>query len=151
MKKKIYTLALAATLVTGANAAPLNVCNFEDYPIGTEWTMWQMDGNTISSVARVEADPKNSNNKVLHITLKDWGCHPEFALPTLSAFKHLLCPGSLVWFLMKPVSSGELVARKPEALQCLQRPEPQLRSVSLPSSSSDPKCFSATALVARNV
>ena len=76
MKKKIYTLALAATLVTGANAAPLNVCDFENYPIGTEWTMWQMEGNTISSVARVEVDPKNSNNKVLHITLKDWGCHP---------------------------------------------------------------------------
>ena len=56
-----------------------------------------------------------------------------------------------MWFLMKPVSSGELVARKPEALQCLQRPEPQLRSVSLPSSSSEPKGFSATALVARNV
>lgn len=82
MKKKFYTLVLAATLATGANAAPLNVCDFENYPIGTEWTMWQMEGNTISSVARVEADPKNSNNKVLHITLKDWGCHPEFVIPT---------------------------------------------------------------------
>ena len=82
MKKKTYTLALAALIVAGAKAAPLNVCDFESYEIGTEWTMWQMEGNSITSTARVVADPKNANNKVLHITLKDWGCHPEFTLPT---------------------------------------------------------------------
>lgn len=82
MKKKIYTLALAALMVAGTKAAPLNVCDFESYEIGTEWTMWQMEGNSITSTARVVADPKNANNKVLHITLKDWGCHPEFTLPT---------------------------------------------------------------------
>ena len=82
MKKKIYTLALAALMAAGTKAAPLNVCDFESYEIGTTWTLWQMEGNTISSVARVEADPKNKNNKVLHITLKDWGCHPEFVIPS---------------------------------------------------------------------
>ena len=82
MKKKIYTLALAALMAAGAKAAPLDVCDFESYEIGTTWTMWQMEGNSISSTARVVADPKNANNKVLHITLKDWGCHPEFTLPT---------------------------------------------------------------------
>ena len=82
MKKNIYTLALTALIAAGAKAAPLNVCDFESYEIGTEWIMWQMEGNSITSTARVVADPKNANNKVLHITLKDWGCHPEFTLPT---------------------------------------------------------------------
>ena len=82
MKKKIYTLALAALTAAGAKAAPLNVCDFESYEIGTAWTLWQTNGGSVTSKAQVVADPKNAKNKVLHITLKDWGCHPEFALPT---------------------------------------------------------------------
>lgn len=81
MKKKMYTLAVAALIAAGVKAAPLNVCDFESYAIGTEWPLWQTEGNKVSSTARVVADPKNSKNKVLHITLKDWGCHPEFTLP----------------------------------------------------------------------
>lgn len=80
--KKINALILAMTLACVLQAAPLKVCDFEDYPIGTEWTMWQLDGNPFTSVARVEADPNNATNKVLHITLNDWACHPEFVLPT---------------------------------------------------------------------
>ena len=30
----------------------------------------------------METDPTNVNNKVLHIALKEWGCHPEFKIPT---------------------------------------------------------------------
>ena len=77
-KKKLLTLTVSALMCTHTHANPLTVCDFEDYPLGTEWTMW----NTISSTAKVEADPLNANNKVLHVVLKDWGCHPEFTLST---------------------------------------------------------------------
>lgn len=82
MRKSIYTLALTALMAASMEGAPLNVCDFEEYEIGTTWTLWLTSGGTGSSTARVEADPKNAKNKVLHIKLKDWGCHPEFTLPT---------------------------------------------------------------------
>ena len=83
MKKKLSITLLLGILATGsANAVPLTVCNFEDYEIGTVWPMWHLYGGDISSVATVEQDPGNPNNKVLHIQLKDWCCHPEFTLPT---------------------------------------------------------------------
>ena len=83
MKKKLSITLLLGILATGsANAVPLTVCNFEDYEIGTVWPMWHLYGGDISSVATVEQDPCNPNNKVLHIQLKDWCCHPEFTLPT---------------------------------------------------------------------
>ena len=82
MRKTIYTLALMALTAAGVNAAPLNVCDFESYEIGTEWTLWLTNGGKATSTARVEADPKNAKNKVLHIKLKEWGCHPEFTLTT---------------------------------------------------------------------
>ena len=74
MRKTIYTLALMALTAAGVNAAPLNVCDFESYEIGTEWTLWLTNGGKATSTARVEADPKNAKNKVLHIKLKEWGC-----------------------------------------------------------------------------
>ena len=77
-KKKLLTLTVSALMCTHTHANPLTVCDFEDYPLGTEWTMW----NTISSTAKVEADPLNAKNKVLHVVLRDWGCHPEFTLST---------------------------------------------------------------------
>ena len=76
--KKLLALGLSTLMCAATYAAPLTVCDFEDYPIGTEWTMW----NTQSSTAKVEADPLNANNKVLHVVLKDWVCHPEFTLST---------------------------------------------------------------------
>lgn len=82
MKQKIYSLVAAAMLVHGATAAPLKVCDFEDYAVGTQWTLWGPYGGEFTSTATVETDPRNANNKVLHVVLKDWGCHPEFVLPT---------------------------------------------------------------------
>ncbi|MDE5571605.1 MAG: hypothetical protein K2I86_06110, partial [Prevotella sp.] len=80
MKTRLCTLfVVAMTALANVGAAPLTVCDFEDYAIGTKWTLWQSSG---ASTATVEADPRNANNKVLHIVLKDWGCHPEFTLPT---------------------------------------------------------------------
>lgn len=63
--------AIAAALTAGSlSAAPLTVCDFENYDIGTKWTLWHSGG---SSTATVETDPVNPANKVLHIVLKEWG------------------------------------------------------------------------------
>lgn len=64
------------------HAVPLTVCDFEDYPVGTTWTLWHNGTGEIASTATVETDPANASNKVLHVVLKEWGCHPEFVLPT---------------------------------------------------------------------
>lgn len=79
---RIRSLIAASLIVSGVSAAPLTVCDFEAYPVGTQWTMWQSGGGGITSTATVEADPVNPSNKVLHIVLREWGCHPEFTLPT---------------------------------------------------------------------
>lgn len=80
--KKIILLAFASLYLMCVKAAPLTVCDFESYPIGTQWAMWQVSGYGVSSTATVVADPVDASNKVLHIILKDWGCHPEFVVPT---------------------------------------------------------------------
>lgn len=80
MKVRMCTLFVSAmAALANVSAAPLTVCDFEDYAIGTTWPLWRTSG---ASTATVEADPRNSNNKVLHVVLKEWGCHPEFVLPT---------------------------------------------------------------------
>lgn len=78
MKHQILCLAATAFTSAAVSSAPLTVCDFEDYDVGTVWPLWQ----STSSTATVEIDPMNSNNKVLHIVLKDWGCHPEFVIPS---------------------------------------------------------------------
>ncbi|WP_288055679.1 endo-1,4-beta-xylanase [Xylanibacter rodentium] len=82
MRKRILGIVTAAVTATAASSTPLTVCDFENYPIGTTWTLWHNGNGEIASTATVEADPANAGNKVLHIVLKEWGCHPEFELPT---------------------------------------------------------------------
>lgn len=81
MKKRISGIAVAALMAASAHSSPLMVCDFEDYPIGTTWTLWHSGNGNVTSTATIEADPADPSNKVLHITLKEWGCHPEFQLP----------------------------------------------------------------------
>lgn len=82
MKKTVKSLLACLLVVTRTAAAPLTVCDFEDYAIGTTVPMWHIYGGTMTSTATVEADPKDAANKVLHVVLKDWCAHPEFVLPT---------------------------------------------------------------------
>lgn len=82
MRKRILGIVTAAVTAAAASSTPLTVCDFENYPIGTTWTLWHNGNGEIASTATVEADPANAGNKVLHIVLKEWGCHPEFELPT---------------------------------------------------------------------
>lgn len=80
--KKIACLLLGLASVTAGHAQPLQVCDFEQYEIGTQWTMWHVYGGAVTSTATVEADPENPSNKVLHVVLKEWCSHPTFVLPT---------------------------------------------------------------------
>lgn len=64
--------------------------DFESYAIGTEWPMYNYYGDSFTSYAKVEADPKNASNKVLHVYLSDWNTYPQFTLPESLAGTELL-------------------------------------------------------------
>ena len=61
--RRFVCLLFVAVAVASASAAPLMDCDFEDYAIGTTWTMWSRYGGG-SSTATVVADPTNAANKV---------------------------------------------------------------------------------------
>lgn len=71
-------MVLAATTVF---ATDYLVCDFEGCEIGQTFKVWNNFGDSSSTTAVVEADPKNSSNKVLHITNRSWNDHVEFELP----------------------------------------------------------------------
>ncbi len=81
MKKTIAGI-VCAVLNTGiAVGAPLTLCDFEGYEVGTKFPIWNFYNESSQSTAIVEADPANPANKVLHITLKGWNDYIEFTLP----------------------------------------------------------------------
>lgn len=82
MKQRLQCLCVALFILVSFKAAPLTVCDFESYAIGTTWTMWNVYSSSVVSTATVEADPTNPANKVLHVRLSEWNCYPEFTLPT---------------------------------------------------------------------
>jgi len=77
--------ALAAGVLiaaaAGVRAADFKVCDFEDCAIGQSFTVWNSYGEQSATTATVVADPKNANNKVLHIVNKGWNDHVQFELP----------------------------------------------------------------------
>ncbi len=75
----LFCLLFGAALT--ASAAPLKVCDFEAYELGTTWTMWNRFGSDLVSTATVVADPTNASNKVLHVVVKSWNSQPEFVVP----------------------------------------------------------------------
>ena len=81
MMRRLFQLLLCAAVSASASAAPLMVCDFENYEVGTKWPLWDRYGGGITSTATVVADPKNAGNKVLHVVLKNWNCYPEFVIP----------------------------------------------------------------------
>ncbi|MDE6654519.1 MAG: hypothetical protein K2K37_09065, partial [Muribaculaceae bacterium] len=74
-------IVFMALATAGSRAADYVVCDFEDCEIGQKFTVWNNFGDTSSTTATVEADPKNPANKVLHIVNKGWNDHVEFLLP----------------------------------------------------------------------
>lgn len=77
-------MAIAAMALSASNvrATDYLVCDFENYEIGQTWTVWNNFGDATTTTATVEADPKNSSNKVLHIVNRNWNDHVEFQLPS---------------------------------------------------------------------
>lgn len=89
MKKFILPLAIPVLFPAAASAEALNVCDFENYEIGQELTLWNRYGAETTSTAKVVADPSNPLNKVLFVDLKDWNDYVELQLPEEFAGKNL--------------------------------------------------------------
>lgn len=89
MKKITSVLVGLLASVASAMATPIVVENFEGYPVGTQWKMWDRWGNPVTSTAEVIADPTNANNKILKVTVKGWNCFPEFPVPEEYAGKKI--------------------------------------------------------------
>lgn len=78
----VVTVVVMAGLGWIPQALHAQVFDFEDCKIGQTFTMWNVDrGALSSSTARVVADPKNPNNKVLRVDVKDWGTFVSLVLP----------------------------------------------------------------------
>lgn len=78
---KLIAIPVAALTASSASAADYLVCDFEDCEIGQTFKVWNNFGDSSTTTAVVEADPKNAGNKVLHITNRGWNDHVEFELP----------------------------------------------------------------------
>lgn len=78
---KLTAISGMALYAANAWAADYLVCDFENYEIGQTWKVWNNFGDTSTTTATVEADPKNTGNKVLHIVNHGWNDHVEFELP----------------------------------------------------------------------
>ncbi len=70
-----------ALQASGAAATDYLVCDFENCEIGQTWKIWNNFGDSSTTTATVEADPKNAGNKVLHIVNRGWNDHVEFEIP----------------------------------------------------------------------
>lgn len=78
---KIFGFGVLAVASSTAGATNYLVSDFEDCEIGQTFKVWNNFGDSSTTTAVVEADPKNSDNKVLHITNHGWNDHVEFELP----------------------------------------------------------------------
>ena len=78
--RKLFLGLLSAVVSASMSAEPLTVCDFENYEVGTTWTMWNRYGGGEASTATVVADPMDPNNKVLHVAVKNWNSHAELAV-----------------------------------------------------------------------
>lgn len=80
MRRKIFGFIIALGVALSASAKGFVVENFDNIAVGTKWTVWGEYGPG-STTATVIADPKNANNHVLRVQVKNWGVFPEFILP----------------------------------------------------------------------
>lgn len=105
--KKWHAVCATLCLSLAPTASNAQVYDFEDCEIGQKFTMWNVDAGNVTdaSVAEavVAADPTNPNNKVLHVTVKQWGTLFTLTLPKELA-GHLLTDNknSLTFDLYRP-------------------------------------------------
>lgn len=80
-----HALGFSLCLALAPGNGQAQTYDFEDCEIGQKFTMWNIDTGDITdndeAVAEVVADPKNPNNKVLHVTVKRWGTFITLNLP----------------------------------------------------------------------
>lgn len=101
---------LAALLVLAAMTSTADermLFNFEDCQIGETIPMHDIFSTTTESTAKVEADPKNASNKVLHVTNKSWNTHVELTLDGISAEEMTGEYQYLVFDLYRPASDTD--------------------------------------------
>lgn len=80
--KKISTLILLFLASLSASATELLLSDFNGDATGTAYPMVNLYGGTQSTTkAVVSASPSNRNEKVLHVTTKEWNTFPKFSLP----------------------------------------------------------------------
>lgn len=103
------TLSIVLLFVSAvtAKAAPVILDDFESYEVGTELTMFNYWGGTPAGKAVVEKDPANANNKVLHITISNWGNFARFTLPEELAGSSLLANKDRVTFRFRRSASDQ--------------------------------------------
>lgn len=80
-KMRVFVFFSIMMAASAANAVEYKVCDFENCEIGQTFTVWNSFGEASSTTATVEADPKVSGNKVLHIVNKGWNDYVELVLP----------------------------------------------------------------------
>lgn len=77
--KLLGLLAVCGLQTITSNATVLE--DFESYSVGTKITLWNYWGGTPAGTGEIVADPTNSANKVLHVTISGWGNFAQFTLP----------------------------------------------------------------------
>ena len=128
-------------MTTLLNAFPLTteaqkvVYDFENCPIGQKFTMWNVDrGNVTTSTAEVVVDPTNSNNKVLHVVLKDWGTFVTLTLPPELAGHQLTDKKQFVAFdLYRPSTDAAIHTKETVEHGNEARPMPCQKSAQPPA------------------
>lgn len=78
---KIKFLFLSSILFSAITAQAVVVEDFESYEVGQTLQLWNVWGNTPSGTGKVELDPANSKNKVLHVKVNGWGTFYGAKLP----------------------------------------------------------------------
>ncbi|MDE6741602.1 MAG: hypothetical protein K2J58_04655, partial [Muribaculaceae bacterium] len=77
----LLAIPMMALSIPTASATDYLVCDFENCETGKTFKVWNNFGDSSATTATVEVDPKNANNKVLHVVNRSWNDHIEFELP----------------------------------------------------------------------
>ncbi len=114
MKNK---LLLSILLVSVLPAKAVVLENFENYEVGTNITLWSYWGGTPSGKGVVERDPANANNKVLHVTISNWGNFFGMKLPDELSGTNLSKKADYVNFRIYRLSSDQNEWKKVQIYQ----------------------------------
>lgn len=80
--RTLLTMALAAGIGMTLHAESITICDFENYEIGQQVSLWNYYNSPITTAtATVVADPDDASNKVLHLQVKAWNVYADLPLP----------------------------------------------------------------------